>query len=946
MGIFSRKTKAVDDQPAFARTILRRALVFRNWYEGIIVIQVEVAGENFIKFNILDRESNTGDNWVEVQTETIGAALEEMDKLLQSPAYINSLFEEAESSRIDFEKVQSWTEKYGFSDFLDTYTFDEVMQMSRGETDFPKDDETDALSLGNFLVDQLRDPMYAPTSLEEVTFFWTYLNEPSMQIGLFGSYKHILKTLTDRFDFVVDDGDAEVISAFAGCLGSGYGQIEAYLSKGPLSPRDFIARHNPELMTLRYLPEFGGNAYPSLKTAQYLSRLGLRLFKKIEQECDSLTQTRFRVNLLNIADLFDQRSVRFSEYQLLVNYLIFGDSQLNTREKSGRKLLKAEKVEQDNFVLSDDFVENLTDEEIEIFSNWIPSISANNPLVANFAFDLSEKLKVDFVWSKNAFKALGGSVSERIQRAIVREITSDPKQFFNLAVVDQARFLRLLAPTTIATIFAIPNYSLGYLANQWAKDCSNRALSSDDIEISKALLSGQRGRIYADTLFAFIVNLAKYTQLEPFDEWKTLISFKYQRVYWLTTSDLLRYVGADQSTPGVFDQLKSPSPDLLEFYAKEIAQHFEWHSQEQINQGLSAILQAKSPNLRKVGRIIIRKRLLREERIKGLLDFIKDPNLHLALLADLIQEGDELTILQQFVDLGAESERVFWRKNSQELEALLQSWPKFPKFLWANLEKLPEFVRESLLNYEWLSLKLLALITPGSVAKLSQTQADVFIELLKKNKSALDNDSLVRAVLSAPNAKVNEFGAQHLKQTKRYPEFWLVMLESNLPVSTHAAYNYLESQIKELTFADSLLMALDSNNKNARALALKLLKENATPKLLEQLVHKLMESKNSDVWSVVRQNLNIVKQQSALKVFTRRVFLSRRQARSEKEKIKQQLSRVVTSISDSVESEILLRMSFSSVAKDREWALKQIALGHVSADDVIVEKSWRGPANV
>ena len=946
MGIFSRKTKAVDEQPAFPRTILRRALVFRNWYEGVIVIQVEVAGENFLKFNILDRESNAGDNWVEIQTETIGAALEEMDKLLQSPAYINSLFEEAESSRIDFDKVQSWTEKYGFSDFLDTYTFDEVMQMSRGELDFPADDETDVLSLGNFLAEHLKDPMYAPSSLEEVTFFWSYLNEPSMQIGLFGSYKHILKTLTDRFDFVLDDGDIEVISAFAGCLGSGYGQIEAYLSKGPLSPRDFISGYHPELTTLRYLPEFGGNAYPSLKTAQYLSRRGLRLFKQIEQECDSLMQTRFRVNLLNIADLFDQRSVRFSEYQLLVNYLIYGDSELNIREKSGRKLVKADKIEQDNFALSDDFVDNLTEEEIELLSNWIPSIAANNPLVANFVFNLAEKLNVDFVWSKNAFKALGGSSSELIQQALVREITSDAKQFFHLAIEDQARFLRMLDSETIAKIFSFPNYSLGSVANQWAKDCSSRALSPDDIAISKALLSGQRGRIYVDTLFAFIVNLAKHTQLEPFDEWKTLISFKYQRIYWLTTSDLLRYVGAEQSTAGVFDQLKSPSQEQLEYFANEIAQHFEWHSQEQINQSLSAILQAKSLHLRSVGRLIIRKRLLGEDKTKGLLDFIKDPDLPLALLADLLQEGDEKAILRQFVDLGAESERVFWRKNSKELESLLQGWAKFPKFLLTNLEQLPEFVRESLLGYDWLSAKLLALITPGAVAKLTETQADVFIELLKKNKAALENDSLVRAVLSAPNAKVNEFGAQHLKLTKRYPEFWLVMLESNLPISTQAAYNYLQSQIKESTFADNLLMALDSNNKNSRNLALKLLRDNATPKLLEELVHKLLENKNPDVWSVVRQNLNLVKQQSALRVFTRRVFLSRRQARAEKEKIKQHLSKVVASISESVESEILLRMSFSSVAKDREWALKQIALGHLSADDVVVEKSWRGPANV
>jgi len=39
-------------------------------------------------------------------------------------------------------------------------------------------------------------------------------------------------------------------------------------------------------------------------------------------------------------------------------------------------------------------------------------------------------------------------------------------------------------------------------------------------------------------------------------------------------------------------------------------------------------------------------------------------------------------------------------------------------------------------------------------------------------------------------------------------------------------------------------------------------------------------------------------------------------------------------------------MSFSSVSKDREWALRQIAQGNLTDDEVIVESAWRGPANV
>lgn len=941
MVFFSRKNVAFEDKPAFPRTILRQALTLHNWQKGAIVIHVEVGGQSFLKFNTLDRKTGQDTRWAELRMSSAVEGDQEMTRLLEHPSYIQTLFEEAESSSIDFQGAERWKEKYGFSEFLANFTFDQVMQMARGEIDFPSDDESDELSFGNFLAEQLNDGSYFPTSTEEVSLFWGYFNEASMQVGLFGNYKYILKSLSNRFQKVLDFGDPDLTAALAGCLGSGYGQIEAYLSKGNISPNSFLRRHSPELLTLAHLPEFGGKAYPSLRTAQYLSRRGLRLFKQIEKQCDSITQTRFRVNLLNIADFFDERSSRFPEYQLLVDYLTHGEFAVLAREKSARKLLSTEVGVRDTLANSDDFLSGLPEEAIEIFSNWIPELSAKNPVITQFAFELSSKLDTDFVWSSNAIKALGGSTSELVQQALIKEISADVDCFFQLSMRDQVRFLRLLSLDTVEKLFNSP-HSLRRLANEWAIDCSQRDLSFDDIKISKAFLSGRRGRFSSEALMNLIVNLSKHTQLEPFKEWKQLISLQKHNLYWISNQGFLSYVGADKSKQGVFDFLKAPSREVLEFFAGEITHQLRWANQDAVNQTLSAILEANSSSLQSVGRLVLRKHLLGSKKSDGLFEFVNSPDLQLAIIGDLVHEEDQAGLLRQFAYLAGESERVFWRKNSKDLETLLQDWAIFSRFLWSNLEELPEFVRETLLSYEWLGGKLLAFVTPGAVSKLSQTQAEIFLDLLEKNKSALENDSLLRAILSAPNARVNEFGAQHLKQVNRYAEFWLAMLESNLPISTQAAYNFLEGQTKESNFADTLLMALDSNNKNARTLALRLLKEKANPQLLEQLIHKLVESKTDDVWSVVRQNLNLVKNQSELKIFTRRVFLSRRQARMEKEKIKQQLASVVTSISDAVESEILLRMSFSSVAKDREWALKQIALGYLSTNDAIVETSWRG----
>lgn len=941
MGIFSKRNQAAEQQ-AFPRTILRQALTFRTWYEGVIVVHVEIAGSNYLKFNLIDWQESDQDNWVELEVDSSAEGDEHMRQLLKKPAYINTLFEVAEASRIDFKKVSGWTEKYGFSDFLASNTFESIMKMARGEKEYPADESVDTLSLGNFLSAQLEKKGFLPKSEEEVTIFWGYLNEPSMRVGLFGNYKHILKSLTQLFDEVVERGDKDVTSAFAGCLGSGFGQIEAYLSKGNVSPSHFLQRESPELLTLRYLPEFGGNAYPSLRTAQYLSRLGLRLLKRIDSECDSIARTRFRVNLLNVADSLEERQGKYLEYQLLVNQVIYGDLGLSRRDRTGRKLVLAEKEQRENYSVSADYIRSLGPAEVEVYGNWVANLTANSPAITQFAFDLAEQLKLEFQWSKKAIRSLAGTSSERIQTAVLREVKQNLSQFFNISPPDQPRYLRMLDADAIAKLFAIPNYSLGRLANEWAADSAQRELSAEDIQISKALLAGQRGRFFSSTLLSFLVNLAKYSQFDPFEEWKNLIGLKFHNVYWLSTAEFLSYIGADHSKPGVFDQLSNPPQELIAFFAKEVTAQLQWSTQETTNEVLGAILRAHSPALQSVCRLIIRKRLINEEKINGFLAFANDPNLPLALLGDLITEGDESAIVQQFHDLGAENQRVFWRKNAAEVEDLLKSWPGFPKFFWTAGEKLPQFVFETLSSYKWLFGKLQALITPSAIVKMTLVQSALFVEILKLDKAVLTSDSFLRAVLSAPSADINKFGVDYVKSKKRDSEFWLVMLESNLPVTSHAGYEYLESQAKSSNFADLLMMALDSNNKNARRLALGLLNKASNPKLLDQVIHKLAENRNSELWSVVRANLQSIKDGTAFKAFTRRVFLSRRQARAEKEKIKKELSRVVSSISDAMDEEILLRMTFSSVTKDREWALKQIALGNATPQDVIVEKTWGG----
>jgi hypothetical protein len=168
------------------------------------------------------------------------------------------------------------------------------------------------------------------------------------------------------------------------------------------------------------------------------------------------------------------------------------------------------------------------------------------------------------------------------------------------------------------------------------------------------------------------------------------------------------------------------------------------------------------------------------------------------------------------------------------------------------------------------------------------------------------------------------------------------MLESNLPVTQRAAFQYLETQLNEKDFASKLLMALDSNNQGARKSAISILSKNKTPSVITRVVDALVENRNTDTWKIVSKNLELISDADKYKEFTKQVFLTRRKARSVKEEIKHDIEDLIEDISEAVEKDTLIRMAFSSVESDRHWAQKQIALTGIEIDGVTVERTWSG----
>jgi hypothetical protein len=311
-----------------------------------------------------------------------------------------------------------------------------------------------------------------------------------------------------------------------------------------------------------------------------------------------------------------------------------------------------------------------------------------------------------------------------------------------------------------------------------------------------------------------------------------------------------------------------------------------------------------------------------------------------------LSESTTETLLDALLLIGRDSFAPFWRRNSKEVEQTLAKNKSFPSFFWANLAEIPLLVRENILSFTGFGLKVLESVPVSSIAKMNSAQEELFVKFINKHIEVLSQDGILRAMLVASSLPLNKLATDHVKKSDLFAAYWLIMLESNLPYPQTAAFTYLESQVGDSNFADTLLMALDSNNSEARTLAIRVLRSVKAPDKLQQILRSLVENRNSDTWSIVSSNLDQLDDPVKLQEFTRQVFLSRRKSRNVKEKIKSNVDALMEDVESAVEQDVLLRMAFSSVAKDREWALKRIAQHQSEIAGVSVEKSWKSGLNV
>ncbi len=941
MGLFSRKrdatTPSVEIPAEFHRLSIREARVFTSWGEGNLFLHCEIHGKNVIKARVQE-------NWYEQSLPSREAGRKLMDE-------IRADWQSAHRSGLLPETVKIWSyaiKPFGFADV------DFTEAPSKYNADF-------IFALGRDLAEKLEQGWF-PRTEADLDLIFNYFAVAPVRVGYFGPFKYVLKALTDAFPDNLPAMETEYASHLAASIAMGYGHIEGFLSRGRKSPE---VASDWQIDELRHLPELDGFKYPGLKTVQYLMRKGGRFLDYLESETDPLIATRFKTHLLRGVDIAHQTTElaeeNFLQFQQLTTRIIYRDYGLATRDRESRKVELGARYQRHNMVIDPKFVASLSAKEIAVYKSWIADLDGRNIAVTLYALALSQAVpEIEFNWSQSVVRTLINSESEVAQVAVREAINADPSLLRAVPAAMVSEYLDKVdlqyLDAILAEIKSYANWSYQSTIDHWVTKVLGKKLNERELKIALFFLLNTTGNIVnsawgeglpkRNTLF---FQVAAQTKLEPFSQWA-----KYNGFDIWGEPMLLGFFGVkdhDKYPRGLFDVLDIRNQEMLEFFSGVISRVISYSGRDET--GLN-ILKAFYDCPKKGANEIVWYLLGSQAIPAGIQDaFLEhlntlDPSgsAYLRGIQSAIDINDRTAILRYLTTLSAESKDPFWRRNKGEIESLLISWKAFPAFFWSNLETIPLKIVEKIRKYEGLNAKVLKQITPGSIAHMSAAQVEYFVDMVKENPAICSNVSLLRAMLIAPSSAINEIASQYVKSENKYAAHWLLMLESNLPVSQQAALAYLETQIEGKDFAGKLLMALDSNNNGARRLALSLLSKVKTPSILSSIVDGLVENRNTDTWKVVSKNLELISDVEKYKEFTSQVFLSRRKGRSVKEEIKFDIEELIEDISEAVEKDTLIRMAHSSVASDRDWALKQIALTGVEIDGVTVERTWKKDRHV
>jgi hypothetical protein len=824
-------------------------------------------------------------------------------------------------------------------------------------------EEADTLHLGLELAEKV-SAGWLPENSDDIDDLYLFFSDVPLWVGYFAPYKSVLKTLTSRYSEHLPNMDVDFASRFAGALGRGFSVVEARLAKGKLTPRDTIGS---QILAISTLPALNGFRQPSNATLQYLSRTGLRFLKFLESMEDSLPATRFRVNFLmgpqlNLA--YTSEYVRMGRvyppgednslsYQQILSHIFFPNSPLARKDRDARKVILGPRTKRHSFEFDKEYFDALSSLSKDIYIKWIADgdFSKCAP-IARHALAVSRGIPgAEMPWTKELAKLLISTESKLVQSEILAVCAEHP-EWKSLVTADTLiQMLDWVDEDWLEMLFGrLYVYSPYYYSgdpslNDWVELRLTKPLSKRDTRIAHEIL---KGKFSQKTRAALLFHLLKSSKRPPISAMSEYEPFRFNAPH---SADLLGFFGVAKHGDypiGVTDVVNFEDEELIKFFAGILTDHLvtlvdpSWYL-------ITALADSKSEISAQLLEIIFmdeKLATLRPALLEAMSKSKPTGNSILNILSKSLADDRIALTVQVLAVLGEELYASFWRRNAKEVEQMLSKSVAFKRHYWTNIDLLPLSIRERIDSYAGFGADVIAYLNPNSMARINSSQEALLLKVAKKNPESIQEDSIIRAMLVAPSLPVHKLATDYVTKSGAISSHWLLMLESNLPTPQSAALSYLESQLDKPGFPEKLLMALDSNNQQARTLAIRVLGAVKTPDSLKQILTALVENRNSDTWNIVSANLQMLQDSGKTQEFTKRVFLSKRMARAVKEKVKSDLDLFIGEIETAVEKDTLIRLSLSSVARDREWALKQIAMNHLEISGVTVEKSWKSGSNV
>lgn len=845
-------------------------------------------------------------------------------------------------------------------------------------------------------IDQRLQGGWRPTTQAHWDWIAFYFSTVPIQAGYFGSFKYVLKTLTTYMEENSDSLARELYRRGCATLGWGYGNIDARSAvsgkqitlKRKDDSRVFAAddlstdymfqdketgvmsypRNAP--LSMEYvssLPGFLGRSLPSTATLQYLMRRGYRFIQSVDED---LCQVSFKAASL-MQSLLRQgwnENCR-AEKQLLTTRFCYEGSDLAQINASSRSVRLGQKKDRDHFLPK----KNITkySELLRVYEGNFrevdfPKGSKINPISANYFALCFKEARVDIPWSDSLALTLAESLNESLRIGAWNYLSLNPENFLFLQREVLAEILSESSIDVLKALIKIAKREIttgGY----WYDNLINPMLHNWVINMaSKKNLEERDFLIFSDLVVKQIRNfllsynydyhyendlslLFKAIKFRARDEDVTLLEkFLQANVEWgrIGLLELPQLFGIERSeifSVGLLeiDELLSGKLQkiMTQLFDSRIRNYFGLEDKLQV---VETFLDSNSPFILEMIRELLPKfeLELRTQVLRRWLRTDASGTLTISYTKKILSLDQEDRLLELLQLLGDADFDFFWRRSSDSFVSALADWVGFDQFLWSFVDSLPVNVLDMFFQNKEICRRFASYPSAKEIERMSNRQSDLYVRVLKSDKDLVLENSKVIGLTRAPNAELNQFGCDYIKNQKLMSKFWLYLLESNYPVCIREGSEYLGSRRAEKDFVPLLLAALDSDNNTARRFALTLVKEIRNVTMLNQVLLALLENRNPDTWPVVYKNLGLVKESKRVPEFTSAVFRTVLQGRREKEEMKEVVDELTGEIDKLVSEKTIYLMARSSVAKDRAWALRKIAQGEFAHKDFKVEQTW------